>query len=304
MPRVTHVKAARQRYETVPVIDPDTGEPKVTTVMRKDGVTPKTTKRGKTVTMRVTVADKTKPLPNLRCDFSGCDIDGGEILPGTPYKHITPRSGPFGGYQRNRHEAHPNWAVWEYSSSVSAQAAQLQAEMHAAIDAFEFDVAEDFDALRDEITEMADGFVQEREEAVSNMPESLQDGSQAQEYQEAAESWKDEIDGAQAPDAPDEQDCEECEGTGKVDVKWYVNGPDAQSLAEDGFDTQEDADAALNGHLEANPSETEDDWTVEQEGDDCETCEGTGKVESEELDEDWVEEAKGILRDAVDASQL
>ena len=35
MARVTHVKKAQQRYATVPVIDPETGEPKRTPVMKK-----------------------------------------------------------------------------------------------------------------------------------------------------------------------------------------------------------------------------------------------------------------------------
>lgn len=33
MARIAHVKAARQRYATVPVIDPETGEQKQTPVM-------------------------------------------------------------------------------------------------------------------------------------------------------------------------------------------------------------------------------------------------------------------------------
>jgi hypothetical protein len=77
MPRVTVVKHAQQRYETVPVLD-DRGQPKVVPVMR-NGVQ-RTTKRGRPVTMRLTREDRTKPKPNLRCDFPACD-KGGEIKP-------------------------------------------------------------------------------------------------------------------------------------------------------------------------------------------------------------------------------
>ena len=100
--------------------------------MRKDG-TQKTTKTGRAVFMTVTVVDKTKPKPNLKCDFRGCDIDGGEILPGTPYMHISPKSGPYGGRQLNRHQAHPAWNVWEYSSSMSARLAQIAHDFWEAI---------------------------------------------------------------------------------------------------------------------------------------------------------------------------
>lgn len=281
MPRITHVKKAQQRYETVPVLNDD-GTPKVTPVMRNGEQ--RVTKRGKAVTMRVTIADKTKPLPPLRCDFAGCDIDDGKILPGSPYKHITPKSGPYGGTQRSRHEAHPNWNVWEYSSSVSAQAAQLQAEMHDTIDSYELTVVGDFEDMKNAVGEMADEFVSDREEAVSNMPEGLQDGSQAQEYHELAESWKDGIDEVDAPDLSE-----------YVEAKWFVNGPDAQSLNEDGYDTEEDAREALLDHLEANEDDDEDDWTVE---------EGDGPGEDDEVTDEWIDAAKDALREAVDGCEI
>jgi hypothetical protein len=302
MARVTHVKKAQQRYETVPVIDEATGEQKVTPVMGRDGEQ-KVSKRGP-VFMRVTMADKTKPLPPLECDFNGCDITDGKILPGQAYQHITPKSGPYGGRQRSRHEAHPSWQIWEYSYSVSAQAAQVQNDMHETIDGFEFTDVSDFDALRDEVAEMADAFVSDREEALSNMPEGLQDGSQAQEYVEMAESWKDEIEQASVPDGGTEEDCADCDGTGKDEVKWFVNGPDNQSLSEDGFDSEDEANAALADHLEANEDDDEDDWSVEQgdNGEDCEICEGTGTAPG--MSEDWIEEAKDAIREAVDGCEI
>lgn len=279
MPRITHVKKAQQRYETVPVLD-ENGQPKRTPVMRRDG-TQKVTKRGKPVFMAVTAQDKTRPKPPLKCDFGGCDIDGGLILPGTSYKHITPKSGPYGGYQRNRHSTHPDWKVWEYSSSVSAQLAQVQDDMHTTIDEYDLSSPDDFDDLRDSVAEMARSFADERQEAVDNMPEGLQDGSQAQEYAEAAESWADEVENVDAPDFDGE--CGECSGQGTVDCDT-CNGqgqvdPDDEDAAE-----QVDCD------------DCDGKGTV-----DCDECGGSGEVDAAD---DWVEEAKQALRDAVDECQI
>lgn len=284
MARVTHVKSARQRYAMVPVLD-DEGNVKRTPVMKRDGVTPKTTKTGREVTMKVTVQDRSKPLPNLRCDFPGCAVDGGEILPGTSYKHITPRSGPYGGTQRNRHAGHPDWNVWEYSYSRSAQVARTVSEIHAMIDDYTMETADDFDNMRQQAQDMAQEQLDEQEEALGNMPEQLQDGSQASEYRDALESWVDEIGNADAPDEGEAfEDCDECDGTGE---------------AKDSCDNCDGTGTCDAG--------TEDE-------DDCDECSGTGEIEdscsacddgkTDVLNEDWVEEAKDTLREAVDGCEI
>src|SRR3954463_7848604 len=125
MPRVTHVAKAQQRYETKPVLDED-GNPKRTPVMRNGEQ--RTTKRGTPIFMTVTVADKTKPLPPYTCDSCGQ-----EIAIGSPMKHITPKSGPYGGRKRTRHESCPTWQVWEYSNSLSAQLARIEHDVDEAI---------------------------------------------------------------------------------------------------------------------------------------------------------------------------
>lgn len=85
MARVTFVKKAQQRYATKPVIDPETGVQKITPVLRKDG-TPKTTRAkanrpARAIVLRVTEADKDRPLPLLKCDACGDDIKIGTALP-------------------------------------------------------------------------------------------------------------------------------------------------------------------------------------------------------------------------------
>lgn len=122
MPKITHVKKAQQRYERVPVIDEATGEPKVVPVNR-------TTKRGTAVTMTVTRDDLDQPLPPYDCDYCRNPIEVG-----TPYKHISPRSGPYGGRTLRRHEGCPTWQPWDYSGSLSARLSQITYEFDNAVD--------------------------------------------------------------------------------------------------------------------------------------------------------------------------
>jgi hypothetical protein len=251
MPRVTHVKKARQRYAMVPVIDPETGQPK-RSVVTKNGE-PRTDKRGNVVTMAVTVQDRTRPLPNLRCDFPGCDIDGGEIRVGEPYQFITVRPGGRGSVQKSRHAAHRGWHYWEYSSSVRAEAARLQHDMGGEIDGFEFTAEEDFESLKASLVEQAQAFADERESAVDAMPEHLQDESEAAQYRDAAAEWVEAIEAVDGPTAEFPAECEACGGTGDV------------------------------GDVE------------------CQDCDGG---HTEDPSEDWIDEARTNLSEAVDALEI
>ncbi len=160
MARIHHVKKAQQRYRTVPVLD-EAGQPKVTTVLRKDG-TPKTTKRGREVTRRVTVADKSQPLPNLTCGKCGV-----EIKPGDPYKWVKTKSGPYGGSTKYRCSTCPSWRPSELSSSKMAGI--YAAQEHLADVLFN---AEDESELADLATEFAEAVkevAEEYRESQSNM---------------------------------------------------------------------------------------------------------------------------------------
>ena len=116
MAKITYVKAAQQRYEQVPVIDPETGQQKQTPVINQRTGQQKLTKRGTPVFLSLSVPDRTKPLPPRKC--GKCHQ---EIAVGQPYKHISPRSGPYGGHTLYRCDTCPVWHVWEYSSSLSAR---------------------------------------------------------------------------------------------------------------------------------------------------------------------------------------
>lgn len=270
MARITYVKHAQQRYATVPVLDPETGQQKRTPVMRTrrvrndDGTTTavaeqKVTKSGKPVFMAVTRADKTQPLPNRQCEKCRAEIKVGD-----PYKHITPKSGPYGGRTRYRCGACPGWRVWEYSNSLSARIEQITEEAADSVAA-----AEDADSVRAAFEEAAGAIrdlASEKEEAADNIVDGFgHDTYQSEELREQADtlnSWADDVEGADVPDdpEPEEDDCEECNGTGKADGD------------------ENDAE------------------------DDCEECDGSGRFTPDEPTEqqwdDWraeVEDAAGVL---------
>jgi hypothetical protein len=209
MARITHVKAAQQRYEQVPVIDPETGQQKQTPVMGKNGQQ-KVTKRGKPVFLSVTMADKTKPLPNRNCGKCGVEIKVGD-----PYKHISPRSGPYGGRTLYRCAACPSWHVWEYSSSLSARLAEISFNFSEAIDSAESE--DDVQTALGEAAEAVREIAQEKGESADNIESGFQhETEQSQELRDISEqldSWADEIENATIPDfpEPEEAECEFCD---------------------------------------------------------------------------------------------
>lgn len=165
MAQVHHVARATQRYEMVPLLD-RAGHQMIAETARK-------TKNGRTVTRHLTVADKTKPLPNRECDR--CH---GEIKIGDPYKWIAPKSGPYGGRRRIRCGKCPAWQIWEYSDSLSARLARI---------------AHDFWDAIGEIRELAE----EKRESAGNIEEGFGHAtSQSEELAQIAddlESWADEV---------------------------------------------------------------------------------------------------------------
>ena len=316
MARVTHVKRAQQRYATVPVIDPETGQPKRTPVMRKNGEQ-KVTKHGRPVFMTVTRQDRDKPLPPETCDYCRKPIEVG-----TPYKHITPKSGPYGGRKRSRHASCPTWQVWEYSSSLSARLAQVEHEAEQMLDQ-EFETAEDVSAVASEIAEMVREIAQEKIEAADNMEDGFgHETYQSQEIREtgeALESWADDIENVDIPDSPDEEsECDECAGSGEKDVeKWVIvnadgSGPvDDSHDIEEAFDSEEEARDAIPDLVERlqraaraaglEPTTKAEEFDVEEDtfSEDCEECNGTGQVENETSLDDWREEARQAVLDEV-----
>lgn len=274
MARITHVKAARQRYATVPVIDPETGEPKTTPVMvtrtvrAADGsdqktTVQKTTKTGKPVVMKLTTTDKTRPLPNYTCE--ACRS---EITVGSPYKHVSPKSGPYGGVTRRRCAQCPTWEPWELSNALWARVAQVMTPAEESFASARKD--QDADGMRTALETAAGGIRQLAEERAESA-QSIEDGfghetEQSMKLQEDAsnlESWADEMESAEVLDYPTDPEgkvpCEECDGDGTDAEDEECTGcggdgeVDATEVTEDQISEWEDQIEEAATTLENNP---------------------------------------------------
>jgi hypothetical protein len=222
------------------------------------------------VFLRVTKADKTRPLPNLRCDFPGCTHEGREIKPGQSYKHISPKSGPYGGRQLNRHAEHPSWNVWDYSSSINAQAQRIAHDAMEQVSGVESteDVESILSSAADEIRELAE----QRRESASNIEDGFGHATYQSEQLESdadeLESWADEVESTDVPELPEpeQSDCDECDGTGEVENPEY------------------DAD---------------DDESDEPETVDCDECGGTGQIDNDEPTDEQMDDWRSEVEDAL-----
>jgi hypothetical protein len=261
MPRVNHVKSARQRYVMVPVIDPATGQQKVVQTARQTRA--KAGRPARQVVQRMTEPDLSQPLPPEQCDFCHQPI---EI--GTPYKWIEPRSGPYGGRRMARHANHPSWQPWEYSSSLSAQLALVSHNFQIAIDSAES--AEDAESALEEAAGEVEQIADAKDEAADNIESGFQhETEQSQELRDTAESlrsWADEIRNATVPDFPDPEDaeCEACGGTAKV-IKLTEDG-DAEPWRPGSYAegvVRECGECNGTGHPEEVTEQQLDDWRDE-----------------------------------------
>lgn len=280
MARITRVAKAQQRYETKPVLDAD-GKPVRIPLTNRDGSPKMTSAKGgrrtpRPITIAKTEADKTRPKPNLRCDFPGCDVDGGEILPGTAYMWIKPKSGPYGGHQRNRHQTHPAWQVWDYSDSLSANVARIEHDATEAVN--DAETADDVTAALDDAAEGIRELAERKREGASNIEEGFgHPTSQSEDLESQAdelESWADEVGGTdledletfdcQAACTEGRRDCDNCGGTGRY----------AEADREDGGAECDECSGA--GDVE------------------CEDCDGTGH-DLEAARESWSEAVSDAL---------
>lgn len=216
MARVHYVKKAQQRYYTTPVLNAD-GTPKVTPVLRRDG-TPKKTKKGREVTMRVTVADKSRPKPNIKCGKCGV-----EIKPGMPYKWVKTKSGPYGGATMYRCADCPSWKQSELSSSKMSGVYAAQEMLDEQI--INCESVEDLQALAGDLAEMIRDVANEYEESARNIEDGFgHSTSMSEDLEQRANdlnSWADDIDNLDFDefegDDEDEIDCDQCDGTGKIE---------------------------------------------------------------------------------------
>lgn len=184
MSRVLYVKKAQQRFARVPVLD-------------ENGQQARGSKG-----QRLTQADRTKPMPNYRCDK--CHT---EILPGMPYKYTEVKQ-TYGGILKVRCMSCPSWQSWELSSSLSARIEQIQ-----------HDHSHDFDSVTDrsEVEEWASdaasditALAEEKRDSASNIEEgfghSTYQSDELNEQADSLEDWASELENVDLEDAPDADD--------------------------------------------------------------------------------------------------
>lgn len=149
------------------------------------------------------------PLPNHKCET--CT---NEIVPGSPYKWVKPKIGPFGGPKRIRCQDCPDWRPWDLSNSLSAQLSRVSHEFQDRLTG-----VDSVDDVKQALSEVADeirGIAEDKRESAQNMEEGFGHAtSQSDDLNETADnldSWADEIESAEPPEfpEPEEQDCEHC----------------------------------------------------------------------------------------------
>lgn len=317
MARITRVKKAQQRYAQVPVIDPETGKQKQTPVMRNGQQ--RVTKTGRPIFLSVTQNDLSQPLPNRTC--GKCHQ---EIKVGDPYKHISPRSGPYGGRTMYRCVSCPDWHVWEYSSSLSARVAEISHDFWESFNGTTFESTDEVQELLNDAAERVREIAEEKREGASNIEDGFgHETQQSQELNDVADqldSWADDIEGADLPDYPDteEADCDECEGMGEIVSDAFTQlQADHEEVtrklvaAEKERVKYEAVPPALRLHskvmeihalirklkeeAEAIQVKLEDTEATET----CEACDGSGRIEPEEPTEDQLDEWRSDLESAV-----
>lgn len=198
MAKIHYVRSARQRFERVPVLDED-GNQKTVARKRRDG-TPKITRKGKPIIVRLTKDDRSQPLPNRACEKCRA-----EIKPGDPYKWVQPKSGPYGGAKRVRCGACPAWRPSEltYSKMAGVYAAQEQLED----DLGGCSSVEDLESLRDDVAEQVREVASEYEEGADNIEggfgHETPTAEEMREKSEELEAWADEIESVEF-DEPEE----------------------------------------------------------------------------------------------------
>lgn len=286
MPRITHVAKAQQRYATAPVLDAD-GQPQQTPVM-SNGVQ-KTTKTGRPVFRAVTVPDKDRPLPLAECDYASCPAADRTIAVGTPYKHMSIKTGPSTSRTLTRHEDCPAWNTWDYSTSMRARLDQIvdtaRRDINNATE--KTDIEDAMSAAAEEIREIAE----EKAEASNNIEDGFGAANAASEelaeHADALEAWASEIEYADIPE-PDE--CSGCGASGEVECPVC-----------EGECTVDCTDCSGTGQVDGDDCEHCEDGKV-----DCTECSGSGQADCDsdcvdgfdtEAWRDEIESATDILND-------
>ena len=221
MARIQRVKHAQVRYPRVPVLDDDDKPLRQPVTRRGQQVVGK--KSGRPVTRAVTREDRTQPpLPNYVCMY-----DDREITPGDPYKYIDIKTGPRSSRRLIRCAQCPDWHVWEYSQSLSAQLAEVEYDFHQSLDGARED--QDVQNALQEAAEAIRGIAEAKQEAGENMEAGFEHATEQsdalKQQADDLDAWASEVESASYTDFPEgeEIDCETCEGTGLINGNGCEN---------------------------------------------------------------------------------
>lgn len=141
-----------------------------------------------------------------RCDYPGC---GRVIEPGDGMKYISPRlPGSLGSVTRYRCAGHPDWHVWEYSSSLSARIAEIQHDGADTIRMMDEDTAESAPSeIADRIRDLADEKRGSADNVESGFGHPTQLSEDLSQQADDLEAWAEEIEAIDTLDGkPDEED--------------------------------------------------------------------------------------------------
>lgn len=147
-----------------------------------------------------------------------CDQCTKPIEVGSPYKHISIKTGPTSSHKLVRCNLCPTWDVWEYSNSASARCAQIVHEAETAL--ADVTTADDASDALQVAADAARELAEEKRESARNIEDGFgHSTTQSEELTDLAdqlEDWAANLENATIPDYPDPADaeCLGCEGKG------------------------------------------------------------------------------------------
>jgi hypothetical protein len=162
-----------------------------------------------------------------------CEVHGGEIKPGDPYKYISIKTGPYSSTTRYRCDEAPDWHHWDYSSSLGALVAQIQYEGEQELADADAQTADDWQGVAEEIATRIDELAEEKRESASNIESGFgHPMPQSEELEEAADGlddWATEIrDAANGLDEPpDEDDFDDDDDSGQTAAELHQEAMEA-----------------------------------------------------------------------------
>ena len=152
-------------------------------------------------------------------------------------KYISPRlPGSLGSVTRYRCESHPDWHVWEYSTSLSARIAEIQHDGANSILMMDEDTAESTPSeLADRIRDLASEKRESAENVESGFGHPVQLSEELSQQADDLEEWAGQIEMIDAVDGkPDEEDQDNDPGSYEEALESWLE--DLRNTLQDALD--------------------------------------------------------------------